>query len=142
MEIRQCNTCGGVYRTTLPNGMAYYHACPLVEHPDSHEWVPHPQQRNENIVGHDAKGNALIIAEGTGYTLVDEHDDVAQKLIGARVELPANYRDAINEARKAKHVVEPGTGRVHRSRRNGRAAAAKPAAGHLRRGSKRVGKHR
>lgn len=28
MSTQQCNACGGVYQTTMPDGHDYYHVCP------------------------------------------------------------------------------------------------------------------
>jgi hypothetical protein len=60
MTTLQCNSCGGLYNTTQPDGSLYFHACP-----DS---VPVADRRDENVPDMRPESKGIIKAAGKGVT--------------------------------------------------------------------------
>jgi rubredoxin len=65
----KCKSCDGEYDDLLPDGTRYFHACPPVRDPDTGEFVPRKDPRDENVlVELDGKGVKVVKvkAEGKG----------------------------------------------------------------------------
>lgn len=70
MRKLQCNTCGGTYADTEPDGMLYFHACPPQSFDPTGKAIPFANPRNENILT-DEKGTVLgIVSVGLGVTVL------------------------------------------------------------------------
>lgn len=92
MATLHCETCGGEYNNTLPDGQRYFHACPPVREllddkgtvidqatanarlalnqPVYERFVPRPDARDENVTKPATKGDkAQPKANGKGVTV-------------------------------------------------------------------------
>jgi hypothetical protein len=67
-----CNSCGGKYNDTMPDGGNYAHSCPSVMLNSDGETVPRPDPRSENILVSRQRIETGIIAEGKGVTCIDD----------------------------------------------------------------------
>ena len=81
-DIRQCNSCGGIYRAVQRDGVQYFHQCPpskvlVGEVRDAQgklvtpaTLTPTPNPRDENITL-DAQRRAVVkLGDPNGYTPV------------------------------------------------------------------------
>jgi ssDNA-binding Zn-finger/Zn-ribbon topoisomerase 1 len=78
----KCNSCGGIYNTTQPDGSRYFHACAPIPNPTYQpdptkgtvvlqQTVERPNKRDENIAGIDpVTKQPIIISAGTGIIVV------------------------------------------------------------------------
>jgi hypothetical protein len=70
--IWQCNSCGGKYNDTMPDGGNYAHSCPVMMLDSDGETVLRPYPRNENLVVSRQRIETGIIAEGKGVTCLND----------------------------------------------------------------------
>jgi len=68
MAVYRCNSCLGVYRELLPDGMLYFHACPPIVDPSTGEVRDREDPRDENI----DRFTGQIKARGRGREKVEE----------------------------------------------------------------------
>lgn len=76
----KCNSCGGIYSTTQPDGSRYFHACPPIPNPayntdpkkgavDLRETIEQPNKRDENVSHTDTTTQQpVVISGGLGVT--------------------------------------------------------------------------
>jgi hypothetical protein len=72
MSAWKCNSCGGTYSDTCPDGWAYYHACPPAGIDAAGAAISRPNPRDENLRLSLTASPGAIKAEGLGRTAMLE----------------------------------------------------------------------
>ena len=77
----KCNTCGGTYQPTQPDGSLYFHACAPIPNPAYQvdpkkgqvilqDTIERPNKRDENIAHIDPQTKQPVLkSEGAGVTV-------------------------------------------------------------------------